>query len=220
VDILAAISDPRLLAPWFPNPENWAAWRAFHCALFALPMSDAERAIYTAATGRANPPSAPAREAWLPIGRRGGKSLNLAALAVCLGVKDYRAHLAPGERCVIPVIASDRHQAKVILGYVRAMLGIPMLKKKVVRQVADSFELSNGLTIEIATASFRTARGFTAPAILADECAFWMSDETSANPDIEIFRALRPALATIPGSILLAASRMAISLSGRPAPKQ
>jgi hypothetical protein len=40
---------------------------------------------------------------------------------------------------------------------------------------------------------------------LADETAFWR-DESSANPDVEIFRALRPGLATIPGAILLNAS--------------
>jgi hypothetical protein len=39
-----------------------------------------------------------------------------------------------------------------------------------------------------------------------DEVAFWRSDETSANPDVEILRALRPGLASIPGSMLLIAS--------------
>jgi hypothetical protein len=35
---------------------------------------------------------------------------------------------------------------------------------------------------------------------------FWRSDETAANPDSEILAALRPAMATIPGAMLLAAS--------------
>jgi hypothetical protein len=164
-------------------------------------MSDTELETFKACTGRAVPPTAQAREAWLCVGRRGGKSLSLAALAV------FRQYAVPGERLVIPVLAADRHQAKVILGYVRAMLTtIPMLKKTLVREVADSFELSNGLTIEITAASFRTARGFTAPLILCDEIAFWMNSETSANPDQEILRGLQPALSTIPNSMLLAAS--------------
>jgi hypothetical protein len=41
---------------------------------------------------------------------------------------------------------------------------------------------------------------------LCDEVAFWRSDESAANPDTEILRALRPALGTIPGSIMLLAS--------------
>jgi hypothetical protein len=40
---------------------------------------------------------------------------------------------------------------------------------------------------------------------LADETAFWR-DENYSNPDVEIFRALRPGMASIPGAILLNAS--------------
>jgi len=42
--------------------------------------------------------------------------------------------------------------------------------------------------------------------VLADEIAFWRSDETSANPDGEIIASLRPAMATIPNAMFLAAS--------------
>jgi hypothetical protein len=42
--------------------------------------------------------------------------------------------------------------------------------------------------------------------VLANETAFWR-DENSANPDFEIFRALRPGLSSIPGAMLLNASR-------------
>ena len=40
----------------------------------------------------------------------------------------------------------------------------------------------------------------------ADEVAFWRSDETSLNPDVEILRALRPGMVSIPGAVLLMAS--------------
>ena len=64
----------------------------------------------------------------------------------------------------------------------------------------------NRVRIEISTASFRTTRGYTLIACLCDEIAFWRQEETSANPDVEILRALRPGLASIPGSMLLLAS--------------
>jgi hypothetical protein len=54
-------------------------------------------------------------------------------------------------------------------------------------------------------ASFRSVRGYTVIAALADEIAFWRSDD-SANPDAEIIAALRPAMATIPNAMLLCAS--------------
>jgi hypothetical protein len=39
-----------------------------------------------------------------------------------------------------------------------------------------------------------------------DEIAFWESSEEAANPDVEILRGLRPAMATIPNAIFLGAS--------------
>ena len=57
----------------------------------------------------------------------------------------------------------------------------------------------------VQTASFRTPRGYTAVSAIVDEIAFLRSDD-SANPDVEIIRALRPSLATVPNSMLLAVS--------------
>src|SRR5262249_9063422 len=45
----------------------------------------------------------------------------------------------------------------------------------------------------------------TCVAALADECAFWMSDD-SANPDVEILNAVRPALATTGGPLIAISS--------------
>jgi hypothetical protein len=107
-------------------------------------MDDPELAVYRACTNRQTAPTTPVREAWLICGRRAGKSLNLATLATCAAVRDYRDYLAPGERCVIPVIASTARQGKIIFSYIKAMLQTPLLKQKVVREIADGLELSNG----------------------------------------------------------------------------
>ena len=53
------------------------------------------------------------------------------------------------------------------------------------RRDSETIELSNRVHIEIATASFRSTRGYSYAAVLADEVAFWRSDETSLNPDVE-----------------------------------
>ena len=39
VPILDTLTDPRLFARWFRDPNTWAAWLAFLAALFALPMT-------------------------------------------------------------------------------------------------------------------------------------------------------------------------------------
>jgi hypothetical protein len=57
----------------------------------------------------------------------------------------------------------------------------------------------------VATASYRSTRGYTLVAALLDELAFWPTDD-SAEPDFEVLGALRPGMATIPGAMLLCAS--------------
>ena len=100
--LLDAMDDPLLFAGWFKKPQHWTAWRAFIKALFAIPMSAAEQALFRECTQRANAPSKPVRECWLTVGRRGGKSFVLALIAVYLAAFcDYRRYLAPGERATV-----------------------------------------------------------------------------------------------------------------------
>jgi hypothetical protein len=208
VTILDAIDDPALFGPSFKRREHWRAWRAFLAALFGLPMSPEERELFTRHTARESLPSAQAREAWLVVGRRGGKSFIVALIACYLAAfRDYRPFLARGERGVVMVLAADRKQARVIFRYVLALSqGVPMLAKLIVAERAESIELANSIDIEIHTASFRAVRGYTVVAALCDEIAFWPADESSANPDTEIVNALRPAMATIPTSLLVGLS--------------
>jgi hypothetical protein len=65
--------------------------------------------------------------------------------------------------------------------------------------------LNNGVTIMVKTSDFRSVRGLTLAAVVADEVCFW--DSQGVSPDTEIFAALRPAMATIPGSKLIATVR-------------
>lgn len=207
MDIISACRDPNLFAPFFRDPKSFANWFAFLKALFALPMSEREAASFHQFTGREHLPKGPASEAWLVIGRRGGKSRFMALTGVFLACfKDYRQFLAPGEQATVMIIAADRKQARVVARYVRAMLtSVPMLRKLVSKESTEGFELKNGVNIEIGTASFRSTRGYTYAAVLADEIAFWRTDD-SANPDFEILAAIRPGMATIPNALLLCAS--------------
>jgi hypothetical protein len=207
INIIEACGDPKLFGPWFKNQASWAAWMVFLKALFGLPMDAQELSIFRQLTGRTEPPTQQAAEAWLVIGRRGGKSFIVALIAVFLACfRDYAQHLAPGERGTVMVIAADRKQARVIMRYVKGLLeGVPMLRRMIIAQRGEAIELSNRIDIEIHTGSFRAVRGYTVVAALLDEVAFWRSDE-SANPDKEIVNALRPAMATIPNSLLIGLS--------------
>jgi hypothetical protein len=205
--ILEAISDRNLFADHFPNPETWKAWRVLLATLFGHELDAAELELYRKHTGRQAPPTKAYDEAWLVCGRRGGKSRILALIAVYLACfRDYRPYLASGEVGTVRLMAVDRDQARAIFRFIAGFLReTPALKRLVARETADSFELTNRTIIEVGTASFRSSRGYTFIAVLADEIAFWRSDE-STNPDTEILRALRPGLLTIPGAKLLCAS--------------
>ena len=174
--------------------------------LFGLPLDPDELALFQQCTGRAAVARA-VTESWLCCGRRSGKSFIIALIAVFLAAfRDWSQYLSPGERGMIMVIAADRKQARVIHRYCRALLQeVPALKALVDRDVAEAIDLRNGITIEILTASFRTLRGYTLVAALVDEVAFFRSD-TTVNPDTEILAAIRPAMATVRGAMLLCAS--------------
>lgn len=120
--------------------------------------------------------------------------------------RDCSASLAPGEVATVMLIAADRKQARVVTCYVMGFLeGVPMLLELITRHTRETAELSNRVVIEVHTASFRSTRGYSLAAVVADELAFWRSED-SANPDVGILNALRPGLATIPGSLLLCIS--------------
>jgi hypothetical protein len=210
MDLLTACADPNLFQPWFKRPETWVAWRGFIAGAFGLEMAEDEAAAFTRCTGRAGLPRHQADEVWCISGRRSGKSFVLSLIATYLATfRDWTPYLAPGERATVMVVCPDRRQARVILRYVNALLSLPLLAPLVERQRSNpedlAFDLRGRVTIEIHTASFRSVRGYTCAAVLIDEIAF-LRDENSANPDQEVLAALRPSLATVPGSMLLAAS--------------
>jgi hypothetical protein len=169
---------------------------------------DGELELYRRCTERKQPPAGGANEAWLITGRRSGKSVILAVTACFLAVfRDWSDYLVPGERGAIKVMAADRRQARIIHRLCRALLlRVPALEPLVVHDSDDVIELTNDIDIEIQTASWRTIRGYTIVAALCDEIAYWRSDEQFANPDAEVLNALRPAMATVPGAMLLCAS--------------
>jgi hypothetical protein len=208
VNVEETLADEKLFAPLFRPLDSWWPWRTVLRATFGLPLDAAQRKLFADCTGRVTPPDHPARELWCVVGRRGGKSRVAALIATYLAAfKDYSSVLAHGEQGVVMLIASDRNQARVLFGYVSALFSTPMLEPLVVKRWTDALFLQGGVSIEVATASFRSTRGFTVLGAVLDEVAYWRgTDETSANEDAEVLAALRPAMATVPGALLVGIS--------------
>ena len=206
VSILHVMRDPQLFGTVFADP-SWRAWRLCAAVIFGLTdgLTPGEHALITRCLGARTLPTQQVREAWLVCGRRGGKSFFVALIAVYLSCfRTYR--LARGERGVFMVMAADRRQARVVMRYVKGFLhSAPMLASLVARETQTEIELTNGVTLEIHTASFKSVRGYTLVGAIADEIAYWPTDE-SVSPDTEVLHALRPSMATVPNALLLCIS--------------
>jgi hypothetical protein len=187
--------------------DSWAAWRALLIAIVGEELTDEERVLFENLTGREREPLEPVEEFWGVIGRRGGKTRATAILAAYLAACcDHREILAPGERGVIPLLAASTQQAASAFAFVEGIFAAaPNLKDLVDGATADTLSLTTGINIQVRPASFRTIRGITCIAAIADELAFWRSDD-SANPDREILKALRPSLATTGGPLIAISS--------------
>ena len=205
VTIRDAMTDPALFGEQFAA-DTWSAWRALLAGFYGLPMDAIEAATFKALTAR-EVPSTAHDELWLVVGRRGGKTMASALLAVYeAAFNDYTDRLSPGEVATVMVLAADRKQSRSAFRYISGLLhSNPMLERMIVREDKEAIELSNHTAIEVGTASFRSVRGYTVACCIADEVAFWRSED-SANPDSEILNAIRPAMATLDGKLIALSS--------------
>ena len=150
----------RVLGATFAS-ASWTNWRTVLKAAHALPVTSEERATLERLTGRETLPDQPCRELWLLLGRRSGKSI-IAALLAVFATCCQTYTLAPGEVGVFMVIAADRKQARVIKRYISGLLrSHPSLEVLIAKETAEAIWLTNGLCIEIHTCSFRSLRGYT-----------------------------------------------------------
>jgi hypothetical protein len=205
--IREALTDPALLGNVLAG-ESWAAWRALLIAAMGEALTETERDLFARLTDRPTEPLQRVEELWAVVGRRGGKTRAAAVLAVYLPTMvDHRANLSPGERGLVLFLAQNQRAAQIAFGYAAAIFDdVPLLSSLVASKTADTLALSNGIDLEIRAASFRGLRGVTALAAIADELAFWYSDEVSANADSAILAAVRPALATTGGPLIAISS--------------
>jgi hypothetical protein len=201
-----ALSDRNLLGATLAS-DSWRAWRVLLIAAMGEPLTEDERVLFTQLTDRPQEPLQRVEEFVGVIGRRGGKSRAIAVLATYIAALcSHTDTLVPGETGLVLIIAPDQRQALIVLEYIAATFAAtPILSQLVASRTADTLTLTNRVSIEVRSASFRRLRGPTYLAVISDEAAFWHSDE-SANPDVEILNAVRPGLATTNGLLAIISS--------------
>ena len=163
MNIIQAMSDPKPSDPGSRNhpPGRLGVpfWRACSICLWMLTSG----LSCCPGPGLQELPERPFYEALLLCGRRSGKSLTLAMLAVFLALfRDWTPHLSPGERGTVLVLAADRKQAQSIMRYARAFCEeVPLLAAKIERVTSEELDFKGRVSIEVGTASYRTVRGRT-----------------------------------------------------------
>ena len=190
--------------------ESWAVHRDVIARLWdgdAHLLTSEQREIAKQLLGSELLPSSPADEMYFAFGRRSGKTRFEAVAGVHAWAEDYRERgLATGEWATISCHCTDKKQARTWFSYCQGLIeASPLLKAEISNVTAESIESRHMTRLEVFSANFRSARGYTMPLAIIDEAAF-LRDEFSATPDTELRRALLPALATLHGRLLVASS--------------
>ncbi len=204
LNIIQALEDDGLLGQFLEDQDSWAAWKGFLRAFFGLRPARGDLRRFKQCTGREKWPKDPAKEAWLAIGVRGGKSYVIALLATYLTVfKEY--DLSPGEVGYVLIVAPSKRQAGIIKRYVSSFFhDNDFLRPFVKNETKEEIELNNGLAIAVLSSDYRSLRGYTAIAAIVDEVAYLNAE--GQKPDLEVVRALRGRLMTTRGPLVCISS--------------
>lgn len=190
LDLDEILTDKAKFGKIFRNLKQWKAWVSFLKAFYGLSMTAEELEIFQECTRRTSVPENGFDEAVLICGRRSGKSF-ISSFCAALTALTYETDSTTGDMPQVFVIAQDKQAARVNLSYIRAFC--ECVPGAVAKKTKESIELANGVEIRTQTCSFRSTRGYHLIFAAAEEMASWR-DENFANPDIEVMRAIDPAL--------------------------
>lgn len=207
--ILDALGDPKLFGGLaaFRDLATWSAWIVFLRAAYGLPLEADQLETFRRHTGRAvyDPPPGGFPEVVCVVGRQSGKTRIAATIAA------FEAVLAEREsdrtELYALLVAQDHRAAlRALFGYVRAPFeNIPVLHRSVSEMRADTLRLQSGVTLAAYPCRPAAVRGLRAKVAVVDELAFFTA--TDGRPqDVEMLRALRPALATTGGKLVILSS--------------
>jgi hypothetical protein len=201
IPIDRALVDPKLLGAALGDLATWQTWITVLVAAFGGVLDRGQRRMFAAVAGSRKPPKRPVRELWCIVGRRGGKSRIAAALGV-FAASFLPRRLAAGEVGEVAIVAASREQANIVFQYVLGFLeSSPVLRQEIETVTRTEVRLRGNVVLAVRAGNFRTVRGRTLLCAVLDEVAF-LRDDTSANPDVELYRAILPAFATTGGMLI------------------
>jgi hypothetical protein len=125
------------------------------------------------------------------------------AAAIAAYAAAFNQHkLAVGEVGTVLVLAASQAQAQTVFQYALGFLeASEVLRREIASVTATEIRLRSGIVIAVHPNSFRTLRGKSLLCCVMDEVSMWRSEE-SATPDVEVYRAVLPSLATTNGMLI------------------
>lgn len=200
--IIDALADPHLLGglPQFRDLTSFCNWLVFLRAVYGLAMSAGDLTSFRTFTGRTAPHPGGYPEAVAIVGVQSGKSQMAAAMAAFAAITGQ-----DGTHALL--IAQDQRSAlRTLLRYARQPFEArPMFAAEVARDVADTLELRNGVSLSAYPCKPASIRGLRACIAVIDELAFFVA--TDGRPvDQEMLRAARGRVATTGGKLIVLSS--------------
>ena len=199
-DIIEFVTDPQLLGLSL-SPAQETLLRS----IYGLALSPDQLDLFRQCTGREHLPSGPFAEVTVLAGARAGKDSRIAAPVAIYEALfgGHEQHVAKGERAVIPLVAQDQRATRVAFGYIREYLTrSPLLASQVADLHSLELLLTNGISLVCFPSTLRSLRGWSIPAGVLDELAFFRLDG-QANADVEIQASIRRGMIAFPQTRLV-----------------
>ena len=187
-------------------PDDWIGRQSLD-ALYGLPTLKEAQHPFGLFTQRKTWPRVPFDDVTVICGRRSGKTgrvgLNIALYeAVCGGHERY---IAKTERAHVVLMAQSLRTANEAMVLAKAKIAqSPLLQQSLAEERAGELVFKNRMVLSMWPCSFASIRGPHIPVCVMDEVGVW--DVEGVNPDREVVRAVRPAMATFPRRLLVKTS--------------
>ena len=199
-DIIEFVTDPQLLGLTISLAQE-----ALLRGIYGLPLDGDHRDLWVLCTGRERYPSHPFGEVTILAGARSGKDSRIAAPIVCYEalLGGHHERVSRGERAVIPLVAQDARASRIAFAYIRDYLTqSTVLQSQVADVLSTEVTLTNGVSISCFPSTLRSLRGWSIPAAVMDEVAFFRL-EGSADSDTEIQASIRRGMLAFEGTRLI-----------------
>lgn len=173
-----------------------------------LPLSESQLELYRLCTGRESYVRHGFGEASVIAGARAGKDSRIAGPIVCYEALfgGHEKHLSKGERAVIPLVAQDQRATRVAFNYIKDYLTNSSLLASMVEEVLSlEMQLANRISILCFPCTQRSLRGWSIPAAVMDELAFFRLED-AADSDVEIQQSIRRGTISFPQTRFLKVS--------------